>query len=299
MKRIRWWLRGLSQRVFPRLTLAILANRSWVLEPEVALVPLLSRKNGVAVDAGANKGVYVYHLSRLYRQVHAFEPLPVLAACLKRAVPKNARVQSVALSDRVGTAELKLPRGFNELGSLEAHTSETWTTTAEPLESHIVALITLDSLELKDVDLLKVDVEGHELAVLRGASDTIQRCKPTVLVEVEERHGAGNVANVRAHLEGLGYSGYFLDGAALKPIGDFDLARDQSLSELTRSVKTGRYINNFIYFDRHKAAERIDVIGAALRAKHPGAPGRASAPYQPITARQRLSRLLRPASPTL
>ena len=299
MKRVKWWLRGLSQRVFPGLTLAILANRSWVLEPEVAIVPLLSRKKGVAVDAGANKGVYVYHMSRLYRQVLAFEPLPVLAACLKRAVPKNARVQSVALSDCFGTAELRLPRGFNELGSLEAHTSETWTTTAEPIESHTVALITLDSLELKDVDLLKVDVEGHELAVLRGASDTIRRCKPTVLVEVEERHGAGNVASVRAHLEALDYTGYFLDGAALKPVSDFDLARDQKMSDLTQSVKMGRYINNFIYFDRHKAAERVDVIGAALRAARPPAPGRASASYRPVTARQRLSRLLRPATPTL
>ena len=252
MRQLKWWLRSQGQKFFPKLTLAALAHRTWVLEPEVALVGLLSRKKGLAVDAGANKGVYLYHLSRHYRSVMGFEPLPMLAGYLRQAAPANAKVHGLALSDSAGAATLRLPRGYNELGSLESHTAETWTT-SEPVEEHEVELRTLDSFALDDVALLKIDVEGHELAVLEGASETISRCKPTILVEVEERHRAGGVARLRAYLEDLGYAGYFLDGLALRSVREFVVEKDQNLSSLSQSVKVDRYINNFIYFDQREA----------------------------------------------
>ncbi len=264
MRRFKWWLRGLAQKGFPRFTLALLAHRTWVLEPEVALVPLLSRRKGVAVDAGANKGVFLYHLSRTYQRVYGFEPLPQLASYLKEAAPANVTIHGAALSNAPGTATLRLPRGFIELGSLESHTSETWTTDA-PIEEHEVELKTLDSLGLRDVALLKIDVEGHELAVLEGANETISRYRPTVLVEVEERHREGGVARIRSYLEDLGYAGFYLDGLTMRPISAFDVTRDQDIASLENSVKVGRYINNFIYFDRRESAERVAVIEAALQ----------------------------------
>lgn len=251
------------RNLFPRFTLALLAHRTWVLEPEVALVPLLSRRKGVAVDAGANKGVFLYHLSRTYQRVYGFEPLPQLASYLKKAAPANVTIHGAALSNAPGTATLRLPRGFIELGSLESHTSETWTTDA-PIEEHDVELKTLDSLGLRDVALMKIDVEGHELAVLEGANETISRYRPTVLVEVEERHREGGVARIRSYLEDLGYAGFYLDGLTMRPISAFDVTRDQDLASLKNSVKVGRYINNFIYFDRRESAERVAVTEAAL-----------------------------------
>ena len=244
--------------------MALLAHRTWVLEPEIALVPLLSRRKGVAVDAGANKGVFLYHLSRSYQRVYGFEPLPQLASYLKEAAPANVTIHGAALSNAPGTATLRLPRGFIELGSLESHTSETWTTEA-PIEEHDVELKTLDSLGLRDVALMKIDVEGHELAVLEGAHETISRYRPTVLVEVEERHREGGVARIRSYLEHLGYAGFYLDGMTMRPISTFDVSRDQDLASLESSVKVGRYINNFIYFDRRESAERVFFIEAALQ----------------------------------
>ncbi len=286
MRQIKWWLRGLSQRIFPKFTLAILANRTWVLEPEVALIPLLSRRKGLAVDAGANKGIYLYHLSRHYRRVMAFEPLPALAAYLKKAGPANATVMSTALSNTAGTSTLRLPKGYNELGSLEAHTAETWTTSAE-VETHEVVLQTLDSFRLMDVSLLKIDVEGHEMAVLEGARETLARCRPTVLVEVEERHRPGSVAGVRRQLEALGYAGFFLDGLTLRPLGDFDLHSDQNTESLRQSVKAGRYINNFIYFDQRDAADRVAAITAGLRREATLELAAALEPGHIVTARER------------
>ncbi len=305
MRRFKWWLRGVAQRHFPRFTLALLAYRTWVLEPEVALVPLLSRRKGVAVDAGANKGVFLYHLSRAYQRVYGFEPLPQLASYLKEAAPANVTVDSAALSNAPGTATLRLPRGFIELGSLEAHTSETWTTDA-PVEEHDVELKTLDSLGLRDVALMKIDVEGHELAVLEGARETILRYRPTVLVEVEERHREGGVAGIRNYLEDLGYAGFYLEGLQMKPISTFDAKRDQNLASLQDSVKVGRYINNFIYFERRDSAERVAVIEQALR-RGTGLeliavlqPGHGPTVWQRIAGPMRAARdMLAPAAPRL
>jgi FkbM family methyltransferase len=263
MKRLKWWLRGLGQKAFPRLTLAVLANRTWLLEPEVALIPLLSKRKGLAIDAGANKGVYFYHLARTYRRVCGFEPLPVLASYLSRAKPANADVFSFALSNTAATATLRLPRGYNELGSLEDQTRTQWDTTV-PIETHTIDTVTLDSFAFADVSLIKIDVEGHELAVLEGASRTLDRWRPTIVIEVEERHRPRAVASVCARLEATGYKGYFLDGVSLKPIADFDSRRDQNPASLAQSVKVARYINNFIFFDGDEAADLVAGIEAAL-----------------------------------
>ena len=262
MRKVKWWVRGLGQRVAPRLTFALLANRSWLHEPEIALLPLLGGSNGLAVDVGANKGVYLYHLCRQFQRVVAFEPLPQMASFLAGAAPPNAEVRRVALSDRVGEAEIRLPRGFNELASLER--GNLGEVPDAEVEIHPTPLATLDSLELGPVGLVKIDVEGHELAVLDGARRTLARSRPTILIEVEERHRAGSIAAVRALLDGLGYEGYFLDGARLRPIAEFDSARDQSPAAIVGSVKTGRYINNFIYLDRRLAAERAAHVNRHL-----------------------------------
>lgn len=262
MRAFKWWLRGLGERLAPKLTFAVLANRNWLHEPEIALLPLLPSSNGLAIDVGANKGVYLYHLCRRFQRVVAFEPLPSMASYLSHAAPANARVHRLALSNKSGEAEIRLPRGFNELASLEPASGGA--ATGAEIETHATPLATLDSFGLGPVGLIKIDVEGHELNVLEGARATLQRFHPTVLIEVEERHRQGGIARVRAVLEELGYEGYFLDAARLRPIAEFDPVRDQDQASLAQSVKVGRYVNNFIYFERRQAAERAALINRHL-----------------------------------
>lgn len=265
MRRFKWWIREMGQQFAPQLTLAVLARRSWLHEPEVALLPFLADRTSTAIDAGANKGIYVHHLCRTYRRVIAFEPLPNLARFLKRAA-RCAEIHGIALSDRHGVASLKLPVGFNELGTIEEFDVAEENSTAR-FEEHDVTTTPLDSYELDNVGLIKIDVEGHELSLLAGAQELISRSKPTVLIEVEERHKPGSIAGVFEFFDKRNYDGYFLDGNRFLPKDEFDIDRDQCADSLVDSAKVSRYINNFIFIHKSQSVERAAKINNWLSSR--------------------------------
>lgn len=140
-------------------------------------------------------------MARHFDQVLAFEANPRLAAWLKKAAPDHVQVHGVALSSQAGDAVLNIPVSsgvtLEGWGSLESPLIAKF----ERLEQTRVKTFTLDSLHLPAVDLIKIDVEGHEIAVLTGACETISRCLPWLVIEaVEEKQ-----AQVRAFVQPLGY----------------------------------------------------------------------------------------------
>lgn len=100
--------------------------------------------------------------------MEAFEPNPYLAARLSSAGLKNVSVHRAALSDNAGYAYLVVPPhrrgGFDDPGASFVR----WDSGMEGCARHSARLITLDSFGFDDVDLIKIDVEGHEEAVLDG-----------------------------------------------------------------------------------------------------------------------------------
>ena len=66
--------------------------------------------------------------------------------------------------------------------------SKTFGKAAEVLEQAFVQDLDMDSFDLQDVDFIKIDTEGYELFVVRGAEQTIKRCRPTMIVE-QKGHG--------------------------------------------------------------------------------------------------------------
>src|SRR5947209_3295951 len=85
-----------------------------------------------------------------------------------------------------------------------------------------------DSIDVGgNVGFIKIDVEGHEHSVLQGAQRTIERCRPRVLIEAEERHAPGSVRRIQAFFRRFGYRGYFVFHRQLAPIERFDPARMQ------------------------------------------------------------------------
>jgi len=124
-----------------------------------------------AVDVGAHVGLWSMHLAERFNQVWAFEPNWDNYECLKKNVPSNVITETFALGAIHG--ELKL----NCIGdnSGKTHVSNA------PMTNTVLSR-PLDYYDL-NIDFLKIDVEGYELLVLRGAVETLMRCKPTVVIE--------------------------------------------------------------------------------------------------------------------
>jgi hypothetical protein len=116
-----------------------------------------------------------------------------------------------------------------------------------------VPRVTLDSLGLTGVTFVKLDIEGHELHALRGARETIRRDRPTLLLELEERHHP--VQPVIDLLADWQYEGRILDGDAWVPLATFPLQARQQATEhrlaqsmLTRLLRPGpRYPNSVLF----------------------------------------------------
>jgi FkbM family methyltransferase len=211
------------------------------LEPELGLLPLLICPGERALDIGANYGTYALTLARLGARVDLFEPNPAIAAILSAWARGKAgvAVHALALSDRSGTAELVIP---GESG-VEHDSSAALAGGAVSTGRRVaVSLAPLDSLQITDAALIKIDVEGHEEAVLRGAGATIAASSPALIVEIEQRHINRPVTAAFDDVLALGYRGWFLCDGALLPLARFDPAEHQRFGEPRRP-----YCNNFIF----------------------------------------------------
>ena len=208
-------------------------------EVELRLLPQLVPPGKMAIDVGANRGVYTHLLSRLVPRTEAFEPNPELFRLLRRALPANARAHQVALSDRPGEAELLVPRDGGRYSDQRATLNPRSVNSA--VRSVRVSTRTLDSYGFHGVGFIKIDVEGFEQAVLRGARETLARERPVLLVETEERHTGEPIEDSLARLADLGYTLHFARDGQIQPISAFDPAGDHRLG-----LDSARYINNFI-----------------------------------------------------
>lgn len=234
------------EKVAPKLLYTYQLLRSVHLEPEIRLLSSLCNKSKVSVDIGANKGLYSYHLLPLSSSVIAFEPLPEMVKKLRVLFGKRVTIHEIALSDCTGNSEIRLPVGNTALATMEKHNALVLAGNTS-VEIRNVPVRLLDSYRLDNIGLIKIDVEGHEEAVLRGGLETIRHNKPNLIIEIEERHNKGSVQRVENWLKTLGYNGYFYDKGKVRAIKDFDPARDQNIRNISFSGKTGHYINNFIF----------------------------------------------------
>jgi FkbM family methyltransferase len=222
------------------------------MEPETVLLPYMCDRNALAVDIGANLGLYIHHFLSITNSVVAFEPLLSMQDMLRRVYGKRIRLEPFALSDAPGFAELKFPEGNFAWATIEPSNNLSMADSAK-IRSQTTELRTLDSYNFENVGIIKIDVEGHEEAVLLGGRKTLQKNFPSLLIEIEERHNKGAIERIKDLLNKLGYVGFFLDDGLLRGIEDFNAETDQPLKNVCPTGKTGRYINNFIFIPRNKA----------------------------------------------
>jgi FkbM family methyltransferase len=238
-------------------TLVELVWRSQVRSGDLtaALTDHFAGDGTTVVDIGASWGLFSYHLAGLVGgagTVFSYEPHPMNKPVLEKLVKArpNVRFRPVAVSDLTGRADLQVP----VFGSRHVTAQSSLAHGFDGQRGVRVEKVTVPTARLDDefggrrVDLVKIDVEGHEMSVLRGASVTLRKYLPPLL-EIEQRHLDCPITDVFAEIADIGYVLYFIDGAALRPIGEFDLEKHQ-LSTLVQQVFTPfsmpeGYVHNF------------------------------------------------------
>jgi FkbM family methyltransferase len=225
------------------------------------------------VDIGANIGEHT--LRAAWRtgptgRVFAFEPQPTVYDTLARNIAANGfqdRVTAIcaAVSDHAGDGELYLPEASDNSGlaTLEALTPRIGAPAARTVVTR-VPLVRLDDVLAehgRPVSVVKVDVEGHELAALAGAAQTISASRPAILFEVDADASTWWAPDsVATSLRDRDYAilGIFADGERrhLAELGDH-----VDPDRLRERWKGPRYAINLVALDRHDPRLRRLVAG--------------------------------------
>jgi hypothetical protein len=110
----------------------------------------------------------------------------------------------------------------------------------------------LDDFAFDKVAVIKIDVEGHESAVLRGAVGTLEKHRPAVIVEVEDFRMPGCFDGIRDLMRDLRYDGFYICHGKIESLAGFDVSRHQS-PESRQAYGEKRkpdFVNNFLFQPR-------------------------------------------------
>ena len=214
---------------------------------EIDLLSILCRPRSKTIDVGAAQGFYTHFILKNSTHCHAFEANPERASRLKKIFSsKKVTVYHSALSNKEGMVSLRIPiiggKAFYGRGTIETDNSFD----AKKMITYELNMEILDKLFLNDIGFMKIDVEGHELAVLEGADDLSSECKPNLLIEAEDRHRKHAVSSIDNFLSLKGYRGFFILDNKLISIKEFNTAIHQSKNGLDDSGSE-YYVNNFIF----------------------------------------------------
>lgn len=232
----------------------------WPHEWEVVAARQFLSNDKVAIDVGANVGLFASVLARRSQKVIAFEPNPVCAAHLAKVMPRNCEVIAKAVSDHAGRTALRVPLFdgtiSHALGTLEAANHLDDSPDAANCVAYTVDTVTLDQVLLAParssdrIGFVNIDAEGHEFAILRGGEGMLAAHRPVLLLELEYRHGT-QVAEIFDWLKQRRYVPRALtDTRNLAPIDADGLRRLQDDERLARRLAGDRhagYVNNVFF----------------------------------------------------
>lgn len=190
-----------SKLIVPRSLCDFLINQPF--EPEtIDHLKRNVRSGDIIIDVGANVGFYTVPFSPLvgpHGKIIAFEPDP----CMNRLLDENIRLNDLS------NVEIYKEAVSNTTGIKQFFITYPGGSSLLPVrgvrEIINVPTITIDSLELDRVDWIKIDTEGTEADVLKGAKETIERCKPNLIVEFIPSNGP--VDDLLKELEGWNLKG--------------------------------------------------------------------------------------------
>lgn len=147
-------------------------------------------RRGVAIDVGAHVGLLTRHLAERFDKVLAFEPNPETFACLRANTKHLANVETHNLA----VGEVNGPVAIDTAALANSGDRQIVPGAAANAE-----MITLDSLALQNVGLIKIDVQGYEAFVIEGAMTTLQTWRPMLIVEEEDAGKLRNCFGLHSH----------------------------------------------------------------------------------------------------
>lgn len=228
-----------------RLDVALRARRlKNKTDIELHLLPALVQPSSLALDIGANKGVYTYHLQKLSR-VHAFEPIPMLAKTLDDAGFRGVTVHHCGLGRERMTATLQIPhhrKRRRKLNTPAATFRALGGSTPDAMETFEIEVKRLDDFAFEDVSFVKLDVEGWEEHVLAGGEETFARNRPVLLIEIVEAIAPGIFDFLDGFYARHSYEMFFIARGErrIQPVAALDRTRPQA--------------DNFLAFPQERAA---------------------------------------------
>lgn len=191
-------------------------------EYEVMFFKLVLRPGDIALDVGANIGVLTVPMAQAVGAlgaIHAFEPQREIHELLRTNLAQNGLTQVTPHRSAVGAAAGSIrvpPRDYDDAENFGG-------VALGGDQGEEVPVVTVDSLQLPRLRLMKIDVEGMEIDVLKGARDTIRLCEPAIYVENDRRE---NSQRLIGDLFALGYRLWWYVTPLFNPDNFFHAADD-------------------------------------------------------------------------
>lgn len=221
------------------------------VEPEILWIRSFLKKNDVFLDVGANVGQYLFALQDIlkHENIYAFEPNKKLCSRLER-IFEDMNIFPIALSDKNEEAEFKIPilkgKAVPSRGTLQIEIKEDGEDLHQIQKVKVMRLDRWAEIEdFKKISFIKIDVEGNEMHTLHGAESVIRKFRPTVMVEMEQRHHTEPIWTLISEIERWNYRAHFLNRETfqLEKLSQ-EFIEDQDAANV-KNYKN--YINNIIF----------------------------------------------------
>lgn len=151
---------------------------NYQLEEYNAAIKVVTKRR-IAIDLGGNLGVMAKRLVKDFEFVHAFEPL--FHEHLRFNVPEqNIKIYPYAVGDKEATVTMRVGQYHSGGSNVISEIKDKSQVYKE------VKVVIVDSFNIEDVDFIKIDVENYEWFALLGSKQTIEKYKPTILMELKK-----------------------------------------------------------------------------------------------------------------
>ena len=150
-----------------------------------------NKKFNHILDIGAWVGTWSMAMNKYCGRVIAFEPDPLHYECLVKNIADDIETHQLA----IGAEEKMISLSDDD-----------FTQTKRVIGEGTIPMVTIDSLGLEDIDLIKIDVEGFEMEVLKGATSTLEDVK-FLMIELNnntKKYGSSNV-DIEEYMSSLGF----------------------------------------------------------------------------------------------